>query len=209
MPKNYPNPNTMQVSVPNPESVLEVPIYEGPANEAHRVLISGQYRATVADPWDANRDHEVMLHVFSGEDSRTGVGNSTVYNLPDHMREFPWNNDFASRVARVMTEIFGFEATTDTDGQTGIQFDVGTLRFCIGESMTGPSHTYAFTQDLTDVGEDGFARVVDDCDTISNEDISYRGSWSPWETARQFVRYAVPSFGKIAEKRAANADHTF
>lgn len=207
--KQYPNPATMHVEVPDPEDLFAPPIYEGPANEAHRKLSSGQYKATVQDPWDADRDHDVTLHVWNPDDG-SGVGNSSVYNLPDHMREHPWDLNFSKKVARIMTEIFGFESTTNEHGESGVEFTIGDIQFSIGENVApstqnGP-HTFAYAQDLSDRDETGFPRVVDTAE-IPDEDISYRGSWSPWETARQFVRYAVPSFGKIAEKRAANADH--
>ncbi len=197
------DPQTVHVSVPNPDDQFLPPIYEGPANQAHEKITTGQYRALIDDPY-TDEPIEVMLHVWT--ESTTGRGNnSNVYRIPDHLRAYQWSSDFAERVAQIMTEIFGFESSTDTGGQTGVTFTVGTLKFTIGENMVNPG-TYAWTQDLTDVGHDGFARVVDDAE-ISDNECTYRGAWSPWETARQFVRYAVPSFGKIAEKRAANADH--
>ncbi len=204
--KQHVDPITAHVEVPNPDDQFLPPIYEGPANQAHTVIKTGQYRALTPDPNQSDADPiEVMLHVWT--ESATGHGNnSCIYQIPDHVRKYQWSDQFATKVAEIMTTIFGFESSTDTGGQTGVTFTVGTLKFTIGENMVNEG-TYMWTQDLTDIVDmDGFARVVDDRE-IGERECTYRGSWSPWETARQFTRYAVESFGKIAEQRAANADH--
>lgn len=201
MRKQYVNPASVEVFVPDPDDSRNMPIYEGRAGQAYRHLVSGQYAATIIDPYTDDAV-EVTLHVYQSENG----GNSSVYNLPDRLREYPWTQDFAERIAAVLIDLYGFDASTETGGQTGVTFTVGIAKFTIGESMTGPGHTDFYVQDLSDVADDGFAAVFT-LKNIDNEDISYRGTWSVYETARTMCNESVRAFARFAEKRAAHVDH--
>lgn len=202
--KKYVNPHTVEVSVPNPDDPRDMPIFEGPANRAHEFLITGQYPATINDPYSGN-EYDVMLHVYAEGEH----GQSTAYNLPDHLREHAWNNDFARRVAECMGALYGFVCDDSPDG-TGISFTVGIVRFTMSENMSaepGQGQCVVFAQDTSDTDDQDFARVVA-WNPLADEDISYRGSWSAYEAARQFSIHAVRQFAAFADKRAAHADHT-